>query len=191
MLKVPRIGDKVYQMCAGFLRVPESDLIFDNTGVHPESAEAAAKLLSMFGYSEETAVKGCAGLRKSVEAEGLYDVAERLGVGVPTLSDIIDELEKPGRDARDSLPPPELRDRAISIEELTPGMKLTGIVRNVVDFGAFVDIGVHQDGLVHISEMSHKFIKHPSEAVSTGDTVTVAVMEVDLKRNRISLTMKL
>ena len=162
VLKVPRIGDKVYQMCAGFLRVPESDNLFDNTGVHPESVSAAAELLKMFGFSEESATKaGCAGLRKAVESEGIASVAEKLGIGVPTLSDIIDELDKPGRDTRDSLPPPVLKERAISIEELTPGMKMTGTVRNVIDFGAFVDIGVHQDGLVHISEISDKYIKHP------------------------------
>jgi len=191
VLKVPRIGDKVYQMCAGFLRVPESDFVFDNTGVHPESVGAASTLLKMFGYTEAAAKGGCAGLRRSVTEKGISAVAEELGIGVPTLSDIIDELEKPGRDSRDSLPPPELKERAISIEELEVGMKLTGTVRNVIDFGAFVDIGVHQDGLVHISEMSHKYIKHPSEVLSVGDTVTVAVKDVDLKRNRIALTMKL
>ena len=190
--KVPRIGDKVYQMCAGFLRVPESKNLFDNTGVHPESTDAAAELLRMFGFAEATVAKvGCAGLRGAVEGEGIATVAEKLGIGVPTLSDIIDELEKPGRDTRDSLPPPELKERAISIEELSPGMRLTGTVRNVIDFGAFVDIGVHQDGLVHISEMSNKYIKHPSEVLSVGDTVTVAIKDVDLKRNRIALTMKI
>ena len=191
VLKVPRIGDKVYQMCAGFLRVPESDNLFDNTGVHPESVSAAAELLKMFGFSEESATKaGCAGLRKAVESEGIASVAEKLGIGVPTLSDIIDELEKPGRDTRDSLPPPVLKERAISIEELTPGMKMTGTVRNVIDFGAFVDIGVHQDGLVHISEISDKYIKHPSEVLSVGDVVSVTIKDVDLKRKRIALTMK-
>ncbi len=189
--KVPRIGDKVYQMCAGFLRVPESKNLFDNTGVHPESADAAAELLKIFGFSEKAvAENGCAGLRKVVETEGIAAIAEKLGIGVPTLSDIIDELEKPGRDTRDSLPPPELKERAISIEELEPGMKLTGTVRNVIDFGAFVDIGVHQDGLVHISEISDRFIKHPSEVLSVGDTVSVTVKDVDLKRKRIALTMK-
>ena len=191
VLKVPRIGDKVYQMCAGFLRVPESENLFDNTGVHPESVAAAADLLKMFGFTEASATKaGCAGLRKAVEAEGIASVAEKLGIGVPTLSDIIDELEKPGRDTRDSLPPPVLKERAISIEELTPGMKMTGTVRNVIDFGAFVDIGVHQDGLVHISEISDKYIKHPSEVLSVGDVVSVTIKDVDLKRKRIALTMK-
>ena len=191
VLKVPRIGDKVYQMCAGFLRVPESENLFDNTGVHPESVAAAAELLKIFGFSEVAATKtGCAGLRKAVEGEGIAAIAEKLGIGVPTLSDIIDELEKPGRDTRDSLPPPILKERAISIEELTPGMKMTGTVRNVIDFGAFVDIGVHQDGLVHISEISDKYIKHPSEVLSVGDVVSVTIKDVDLKRKRIALTMK-
>lgn len=189
--KVPRIGDKVYKLCAGFLRVPESPILFDNTGVHPESVDAAAELLKSFGFTEEAATrKGCAGLRAAAEKVGLETVAEKLGIGVPTLSDIIDELEKPGRDTRDSLPPPVLKERAISIEELEVGMKLTGTVRNVIDFGAFVDIGVHQDGLVHISEISDGFIKHPSEVLAVGDTVTVTVKDVDLKRKRIALTMK-
>lgn len=190
ILRVPRIGDKVYNMCVGFLRVPESDDIFDNTGVHPESAAAASALLESFGYTKESAASGCVGLGKAVAKVGTESVAEKLGIGVPTLTDIISELEKPGRDSRDELPLPELRDRAISIEELEVGMKLTGVVRNVIDFGAFVDIGVHQDGLVHVSEMSDRFVKHPSEVLSVGDTVSVRVKDVDLKRRRIALTMK-
>ncbi len=190
VLKVPRIGNKVYNLCVGFLRVPESDDIFDNTGVHPESAAAASALLERFGYTKKSAASGCAGLRRAVDAEGIGKIAQELGIGTPTLSDIVGELEKPGRDSRDELPPPELRSRAISIEELTPGMTLTGVVRNVIDFGAFVDIGVHQDGLVHVSELSDKFVKHPSEVVSVGDVVTVRVKDVDLKRHRIALTMK-
>ncbi len=191
ILKVPRIGDKVYKMCVGFLRVPESAEVFDNTGVHPESKEAARALLSRYGYSETDVAAGrCGSLRAKVNADGFETVASALGLGVPTLTDIIGELERPGRDGRDELPPPVLKERAISIEELRPGMRLTGTVRNVIDFGAFVDIGVHQDGLVHVSEMSDKFVKHPSEVLSVGDVVSVTVKDVDLKRQRIALTMK-
>ena len=189
--KVPRIGDKAFQQCAGFLRVIGGREMLDNTGVHPESYDAARKLLDKFGYTkEELKASKIIGLRGKVKAAGEEKVAEELGVGVPTLLDIIGELEKPGRDIRDSLAGPVLRDKVIEIEDLTVGMTMRGTVRNVIDFGAFVDIGVHQDGLVHISEISDKFIKHPSEALSVGDIVTVTIKSVDVKKKRIGLTMK-
>ncbi len=189
--KVPRIGDKAFEQCAGFLRVPESKEIFDNTGVHPESYSAAKSLLEMFGYTErDVRESGLSALRAKVESQGLTGVAEKLGIGVPTLEDIIGELEKPGRDVRDSLPAPILRDDVMDIADLKPGMKFTGTVRNVIDFGAFVDIGVHQDGLVHISEISDHYIKHPSQVLSVGDIVNVTVKSVDPIKKRIALTMK-
>ncbi len=189
--KVPRIGDKAFEQCAGFLRVPESKEIFDNTGVHPESYSAAKSLLEMFGYTErDVRESGLSALRAKVESQGLTVVAEKLGIGVPTLEDIIGELEKPGRDVRDSLPAPILRDDVMDIADLKPGMKFTGTVRNVIDFGAFVDIGVHQDGLVHISEISDHYIKHPSQVLSVGDIVNVTVKSVDPIKKRIALTMK-
>ena len=188
--KVPRIGDKAYQQCAGFLRVPGSKEILDNTGVHPESYDAAKALLSEFGYTAEDVAGGLKTLRREVVAKGAAEVAAGLGIGEPTLMDIIGELEKPGRDIRDSLTAPVLRDRVIEIEDLEPGMVMKGTVRNVIDFGAFVDIGVHQDGLVHISEISDRFIKHPSEVLSVGDIVTVKIKSVDVKKKRIGLTMK-
>lgn len=189
--KVPRIGDKAFEQCAGFLRVPESKEIFDNTGVHPESYSAAKSLLEMFGYTErDVRESGLSALRAKVESQGFTVVAEKLGIGVPTLEDIIGELEKPGRDVRDSLPAPILRDDVMDIADLKPGMKFTGTVRNVIDFGAFVDIGVHQDGLVHISEISDHYIKHPSQVLSVGDIVNVTVKSVDPIKKRIALTMK-
>ncbi|MDD6094239.1 MAG: Tex family protein, partial [Clostridia bacterium] len=172
--KVPRIGAKAYEQCAGFLRVPGSKEILDNTGVHPESYDAAKALLSMFGYTAEDVEAGnLTDLRRKVISSGSAEVAEKLGIGEPTLLDIIGELEKPGRDIRDTLPPPVLREKVIEIKDLTPGMVMKGTVRNVIDFGAFVDIGVHQDGLVHVSEISDRFIRHPSEVLSVGDIVTV------------------
>ena len=191
ILKVPRVGAKAFEQCAGFLRVPQSKEILDNTGVHPESYAAAHALLAMFGYTEEDVAKGrLADLPEKVAKQGSDSVATACGIGVPTLQDIIDELLKPGRDVRDSLPQPELREDVLSIEDLKPDMILNGVVRNVIDFGAFVDIGVHQDGLVHISEMSDRFIRHPSEVVSLGDSVKVRVLTVDIKKKRIGLTMK-
>ena len=190
--KVPRIGDKAFEQCAGFLRVPDSKEILDNTGVHPESYEAAKALLEMFGYTAEDVRQGqLRELRAKVTKKGIKIVAEELGIGEPTLVDIIGELEKPGRDVRDSLPPPILRDDILDLEDLKPDMVLTGTVRNVIDFGAFVDIGVHQDGLVHISQICDKYIKHPSEMLSVGDIVKVKVLSVDVKKKRISLSMKL
>ena len=190
--KVPRIGDKAYEQCAGFLRVPGSKEILDNTGVHPESYAATKALLEAFGYTLEDVRQGqIKSLRNEVMKKGIAKVCESIGVGEPTLVDILGELEKPGRDVRDTLPPPILRDDVLSLEDLKPDMILTGTVRNVIDFGAFVDIGVHQDGLVHISQICDKFIKHPSEKLSVGDIVKVKVLSVDVKKKRISLSMKL
>jgi len=189
--KVPRVGAKAFEQCAGFLRVPQSKEILDHTGVHPESYAAAHALLDLFGYTEQDVAKGrLSVLDKQVREKGIIKVCEVCGVGEPTLMDIIAELMKPGRDVRDSLPLPELRDDVLSMEDLKPDMVLSGVVRNVIDFGAFVDIGVHQDGLVHISELSDRFVKHPSEVVSLGDAVKVRVLSVDLKKKRISLSMK-
>jgi len=190
--KVPRIGDKAYEQCAGFLRVPNSKEILDNTGVHPESYAAAKALLEMFGYTLDDAKHGqLKNLRNDVNKKGIKQVCSALEIGEPTLLDIIGELEKPGRDVRDSFAPPILRDDILNMEDLKPDMELTGTVRNVIDFGAFVDIGVHQDGLVHISQICNRYIKHPSEVISVGDIVKVKVLAVDVKKKRISLTMKL
>ena len=189
--KVPKLGPKAFQQCAGFLRVSESRQVLDNTAVHPESYEAAEKLLGLCGYKlEDVAKGGLAELESRVRAIGMEKAAAECGVGTPTLSDIISELLKPGRDPRDELPPVLLRKDVLEIKDLKPGMELMGTVRNVIDFGAFVDIGVHQDGLVHISQISSKFIRHPSEAVAVGDVVKVVVLEVDEKKHRISLSMK-
>ncbi len=191
VLDVPRIGAKAYEQCAGFLRVPNSKEILDNTGVHPESYGAAERLLEKFGYTEEDVRAGKLNtLRRRAEDTGIAALAAEIGCGEATLTDIIGELEKPGRDVRDGLPKPQLREKVLTMEELTVGMCLTGTVRNVIDFGAFVDIGVHQDGLVHVSEISDKFVKHPSEVVSVGDIVHVRVKNVDLKKKRIGLSMK-
>ena len=191
ILKVPRIGAKAFEQCAGFLRVPNAKEILDNTGVHPESYEAAHKLLALFGYSEkDVAESRLDGLEEKIRDYGTARVCEECGIGAPTLHDIVKELQKPGRDIRDSFDPVELRQDVMSIEDLKPDMVLTGTVRNVIDFGAFVDIGVHQDGLVHISELSDRFVKHPSDVVSLGDRVEVRVLSVDIKKKRISLSMK-
>ena len=189
--KVPRIGDKAFEQCAGFLRVPGSKEILDITGVHPESYPAAKKLLEKFGFTVDDVKSGRLGdLRQKCWAVGMKKLCVELEIGEPTLIDIIGELEKPGRDVRDSLPQVVLRDDILDIEDLKPDMILTGTVRNVIDFGAFVDIGVHQDGLVHISQIADRFIKHPSDVLSVGDIVKVKVLSVDLKKKRISLTMK-
>ena len=191
ILKVPRIGAKAYEQCAGFLRVPDSKFILDNTGVHPESYEAALKLLNKFEYTQEDVkANKLSMLRVKAQKYGTKKLADEFGVGEPTLMDIITELEKPGRDIRDSFPAPVLRDDILGMEDLKSEMLLTGTVRNVIDFGVFVDIGVHQDGLVHISELSDKYVKHPSQVVSLGDVVKVKVLSVDLKKKRISLSMK-
>ncbi len=192
ILKVPRIGAKAYEQCAGFLRVSGSSEILDCTGVHPESYPAAHALLSHFGYTADDVRQSRLGsLQEQASAYGLKKLGEELSVGVPTLTDIITELQKPGRDVRDEAPAPVLRDDVMGMEDLTEGMELTGTVRNVIDFGAFVDIGVHQDGLVHISELSHRFVRHPSDVVSVGDIVRVKVISLDLKKKRIGLSMKL
>ena len=188
---MPKIGAKAYEQCAGFLRVPDSKEILDNTGVHPESYEAAKSLLNKFEYELDKVASGLGDLRAKCARYGTKKLSEELGIGEPTLLDIIGELEKPGRDVRDSLPLPILRDDVLGMEDLKEGMIMTGTVRNVIDFGAFVDVGVHQDGLVHISEISEKYIKHPSEALSVGDIVTVKIKGVDLQKKRISLTMKM
>ena len=191
LLKVPKIGEKAYQQCAGFLRVPDSKEILDNTGVHPEAYEAAKALLAKFEYTmADVVASNLKELRQKCAKYGTKKLAQELGIGEPTLLDIIGELEKPGRDVRDSLPQPILRDDVLSMEDLKEGMIMVGTVRNVIDFGAFVDIGVHQDGLVHISEISDKYIKHPSEVLSVGDIVNVKIKSVDLGKKRIALTMK-
>ena len=189
--KVPKLGPKAFEQCAGFLRVPESKNVLDNTAVHPESYAAAKALLELTGHTLADVQAGqLADLPKRIEAYGPKKAAEEIGVGVPTMGDIVSELLKPGRDVRDELPKPILRTDVLEMKDLRPGMTLTGTVRNVIDFGVFVDIGVHQDGLVHISQVSNKYIRHPSEAVSVGDVVDVVVLEVDEKKKRISLSMK-
>ena len=191
LLKVPKLGPKAYQQAAGFLRVPESQSVLDNTGVHPESYAAAEKLLSLCGYTVKDVAEGhLEELPQRLAAIGESRAAEDCGVGVPTLKDIVKELLKPGRDIRSELPAPILRTDVLAIADLKPGMVLTGTVRNVIDFGVFVDIGVHQDGLVHISQVCDRFIRHPSEIVKVGDVVKVVVLEVEEKKHRISLSMK-
>ncbi len=189
--KVPKLGPKAFEQCAGFLRVAESKNILDNTGVHPESYDAAKTLLTLCGYELKDVKNGTIDeLHSRIEKLGYSDLAKRLSVGEPTLHDIENELLKPGRDPRDELPPPLLRSDVMEMKDLKPGMELKGTVRNVIDFGAFVDIGVHQDGLVHISQITDKYIKHPSEILSVGDVVTVRVLDVDMNKKRIGLTMK-
>lgn len=191
LLKVPRIGSKAYEQCAGFLRVPGAKEILDNTGVHPESYKAAHELLEMFGYNEDDVAAFKLGdIVNRIKKKGSDKVCEKLGIGEPTLNDIVNELIKPGRDVRDTLQMPVLRDDVLDLSDLKEGMILTGTVRNVIDFGAFVDIGVHQDGLVHISQISDKYIKHPSEVLSVGDIIKVKVMSVDVAKKRIALTLK-
>jgi len=191
LLKVPKIGAKAFEQCAGFLRITDGDDVMDNTGVHPESYEIARKLLTKFGYTEEDVKAGkLTLLPMSVEKAGKKKLCEELGCGEPTLDDIVSELMKPGRDIRDDAPAPCLRSDVLKIEDLTEGMLLKGTVRNVVDFGAFVDIGVHHDGLLHVSEMSDRFIRNPSEAVKVGDVIDVRIKSVDVKRQRIALTRK-
>ena len=191
LLKVPKLGPKAFQQCAGFLRVPESASVLDNTAVHPESYAAAEQLLQLTGHTLDQVRAGAlTGLADEVRAYGEERAAQALGVGVPTLRDVVGELMKPGRDIREDLPQPILRTDVMEIKDLKPGMVLSGTVRNVSDFGVFVDIGVHQDGLVHISQVADRFIRHPSEAVRVGDVVKVVVLEVDEKKKRISLSMR-
>lgn len=189
LLKVAKLGPKAYEQCAGFLRLPESEMPLDRTGVHPESYAAAEGLLALCGYGlADVAARRVSGLAKKIKSP--EKTAAELGIGVPTLEDIMRELEKPGRDPREDAPAPVLRSDVLSMEDLQEGMVLTGTVRNVIDFGVFVDIGVHQDGLVHISQICDRFIKHPLEAVKLGDVVQVKVLSVDLQKKRIALTMK-
>lgn len=191
LTKVSKLGPKAFEQCAGFLRVAESDNVLDNTAVHPESYKAAAKLLKICGVDDEDVRAGnIATLKLKVKTNGTSALAAELGIGEPTLVDIIDELAKPGRDPRDELPQPMLRSDVMGIEDLKAGMELKGTVRNVIDFGAFVDVGVHQDGLVHISQITNRYIKHPSDVLKVGDIVTVWVISADVDRKRISLTMK-
>ena len=191
ILKVPKLGEKAFTQCAGFLRITDGSNILDNTAVHPESYAAAEKLLKLFGYSEEDVKAGkISDLPKKVKDYGAEKAAKETGLDVPTLNDIVAEIIKPGRDIREALPQPVLRRDIMDINDLAPGMELSGTVRNVVDFGAFVDIGVHQDGLVHISEITDRYIRHPSDVLEVGQPVTVWVKDVDVKKNRIGLTMK-
>lgn len=191
LLKVPKLGPKAYEQCAGFLRIPGAKNVLDNTAVHPESYETAEKLLELCGVSKSDVASGnIVQLTKTVEKRGIKELAGELETGEPTLADIVKELSKPGRDPREELPAPMLRTDVMGMEDLKPGMELKGTVRNVIDFGAFVDIGVHQDGLVHISQISNKYIKHPSEVLKVGQIVTVWVLSVDTAKKRISLTMK-
>jgi len=191
LLKVPKLGEKAYTQCAGFLRIDGGDNILDNTAVHPESYAKAEKLLSLFSYTkEDVKARRISDLRQKIKAYGEEKAAKETELDKSTLTDIVTELMKPGRDIRDALPAPVLRKDVMSIEDLKVGMELTGTVRNVVDFGAFIDIGVHQDGLVHISQITEKYIRHPSEVLKVGQIVQVWVKEVDVKKNRIGLTMK-
>jgi uncharacterized protein len=191
LLKVPKLGAKAFEQCAGFLRITQSKNVLDNTGVHPESYAAAKQLLELCEYTlKDVSAGNMAELPTRVAAIGETVAAEKVGVGVPTLKDIVKELIRPGRDPRDELPPPMLRTDVMDIKDIVPGMELKGTVRNVIDFGAFVDIGVHQDGLVHISQIANRYIKHPSEVLKVGEVVTVWVISVDIAKQRISLTMK-
>lgn len=191
LLKVPKLGPKAFEQCAGFLRIPESDNVLDNTSVHPESYEAANKLLELCGFKlEDVKNNEIVGLPLILKQYGMKKAADECNIGVPTLEDILKELQKPGRDPREALPPPVFRTDVLDMKDLKSGMRLTGTVRNVIDFGAFVDIGVHQDGLVHISEIRDSFIKHPSEVLKVGDDVDVVVLSVDEKKKRIALSIK-
>ena len=189
--KVKKLGDKAFEQAAGFMRIPEAKYVLDNTAVHPESYALAEEVLEACGYTLEDVKAGkLSELKQRAEHVSLKEIAERHGVGMPTINDIISELLKPGRDPRESLPKPVLRTDIMNIESLKPGMVLTGTVRNITDFGAFVDIGVHQDGLVHISQICDKFIKHPMDFLSVGDVKKVKIVDIDVKRGRISLTMR-
>lgn len=191
LLKVPKLGAKAFEQCAGFLRITDGDNVLDNTSVHPESYKAAAQLLKHMGYTEQDVQDGTvADLKQRLSKENTHKLAEELGIGEITLKDIADSIIKKGRDPREELPQPVLRSDILSMEDLKPDMLLTGTVRNVIDFGAFVDIGVHQDGLVHISQICDRYIKHPTDVLSVGDVVKVRVLEVDVPKKRISLTMK-
>ena len=188
---MPKLGDKAFTQCAGFLRIHDGKQVFDSTGVHPESYAIAEDLLKRFGFTtEDVKNNNLALLRFKATQYGIAKLAKELGCGEPTLEDIISELEKPGRDIRDDAPAPVLSTDVLDINDLKPEMQLKGTVRNVVDFGCFVDIGVHHDGLLHISEMSDRYIKHPSDLFKTGDVIEVRIKDVDTKKCRISLTRK-
>ena len=192
LLKVPKLGPKAYEQCAGFLRISGAENPLDGSGVHPESYKATKELLKMLGYTlEDVALRRLNGISKQIPARDMKATAEKLGIGELTLADILKELEKPARDPREDMPKPILKSDVLELKDLTEGMILKGTVRNVIDFGAFIDIGVHYDGLVHISQMSDKYIKHPLEVVSVGDIVDVKVLSVDQNKHRISLTMKI
>ena len=191
LLKVPKLGAKAYEQCAGFLRIRDGKNILDNTAVHPESYEATEKLLALFGYTDDDVKnRNLKDLPEKIKKYGEKKAADECWLGIPTMNDIVTELLKPGRDVRDSLPKPELRSDIMDINDLKVGMELTGTVRNVIDFGAFIDIGVHQDGLVHISEISDGYVKHPSDVLKVGQVVKVRVLSVEPKKNRIGLTMR-
>ena len=187
--KVPKLGPKAFEQCAGFLRVRDSKNPLDATAVHPESYDAAKTVIELLGYQPGEIRGGVPDVSARAKRFGEQKLADAAGVGLPTLQDILSELQKPGRDPRDDLPKPVLRTDVLDMKDLKPGMELTGTVRNVIDFGAFVDIGVHQDGLVHISRMADRFIRHPSEVVKVGDVVKVWVVSVDLAKKRIALSM--
>ena len=192
LLKVPKLGNAAFVQCAGFLKVPESKNILDNTMVHPESYDIAKKLLEDLGYDLNKITKDdFSNIKEKLENVNVESMAKKLDVGVPTIEDIITELKKPGRDPRETMPKPILKSDVLKIEDLKIGMELNGTVRNVVDFGAFVDIGIKGDGLVHISQMSDKFVRNPLEEVSVGDVVKVKVIGVDLEKKKVSLSMKL
>ncbi|MDD6735856.1 MAG: helix-hairpin-helix domain-containing protein, partial [Clostridiales bacterium] len=191
LLNVSKLGKKAFEQCAGFLRITDGDNVFDNTSVHPESYAAADGLLKMLGYSKSDVAEGkISDLNDRLKRTDSAKLADELGIGLPTLRDIADGLMKKGRDPREELPQPILMSGVMSIEDLKPGMVMKGTVRNVIDFGAFVDIGVHQDGLVHISQICDRYIKHPLDVLSVGDIVKVKILDIDAKKNRISLTMK-
>ena len=191
LMNVPKLGKKAFEQCAGFLRISDGDNFLDNTSVHPESYSATVQLLNILGYTEKDVLNNeISDIRKKAKSYGTDKLCNELNIGDMTLSDIIDALLKPGRDPREELPQPTLRRDILSMEDLKPEMEITGVVRNVFDIGEFIDIGVHQDGLVHISQICDRFIKHPSDELSVGDTVKVKILEVDAKTKRISLTMK-
>ncbi len=191
LLKVSKLGEKAFTQCAGFMRIPGAKNILDNTGVHPESYDGTERLLALFGYTDKDVENGSLGdIKDKIKAYGVKRVCEATGLGEETLNDIVTELLKPGRDVRDSLPKPMLRADLMDINDLVPGMKIKGTVRNVTDFGAFIDIGVHQDGLVHVSEISDRFVRHPSEVLKVGDVVEATVISVDVRKKRIGLSLK-
>jgi len=191
LLKVSKLGNKAFEQCAGFLRITDGDNVFDNTSVHPESYDAASKLLEKLGFTSDDVLCGnLLGMKEKLSKLNLKELAEELGIGLPTLKDICEGLVKKGRDPRDELPKPVLLTDVMDINDLKPDMIMTGTVRNVIDFGAFIDIGVHQDGLVHISQICDRYIKHPTDVLGVGDIVKVKILDVDVKKNKISLTMK-